>query len=402
MKKILVFIFLFIFVIHSLDAQVNSFTVNPRVNFGYFFPTQTKVLDGQDFMNSYNMSPLSFSQVILQSGRVKTVILQNGGYGLELFYHRKRSAEEYNWSIGGSFFVQKHLYSLDVPDFDFKGSRSSAIIDYYRYLAYKVCIRKSWLNANNNTKFIQVNGIYSNNFKVNDNTWQDPESILNTDYTDNGYGYTVTNYDILKSNFLIEAEYGGIFSSIPLTWSISLCVPLNQYMFKSKITYYENYAPIGTMQTRESQVGLWANFSYPIELAHWYKRAKKPKPDPIPDPIIPVVAVNNRKSTTQHTYSTKNEDLIIEIFDNASADGDTSSLYFNGTWILENYPVNKEPKQLSIHLNQGENNLSLYAISLGTTPPNTAAIRIIDGDKTKTLVLNSDYNHCGSIRIYKD
>jgi hypothetical protein len=385
-----------------LNAQVNSFTVNPKINFGHFFPTQTKVLEGADFMTAYNMSPFGFSQVILQSGRIKTVVLHNGGFGLDLFYHRKRSADEYNWSVGGSFFVQKHLYQLDVPDFDFKGSRSSAIIDYYRYFAYKLCIRKSWINNNDRDLFVQLNAVYSNNFKVNDNTWQNPEAFVNTDYTDNGYGYTVTNYDVLKDNFLVEAEFGGVFTNIPINWSVSISVPLNQYMFKSYITYFENHVPIGVTQTRESQFGIWANFSYPIELGHWYKKPKKPKPDPKPDPIIEPVVVNERKSTVQHTYSTKNADIIIEIFDNASADGDTASLYFNGEWILEKYPVNKEPKQLNIHLEQGQNDLLLYAISLGITPPNTAAIRIIDGEKVKTMVLNSDYNRCGSIRIYKE
>jgi hypothetical protein len=387
--------------VYVSHAQVNSVTVNPKINFGYFFPTQTKVIDGVDFMRSYNMSPFGFSQVILQSGRVKTVVLHNGGYGLDFFYHRKKSPDEYNWSVGAAFFVQKHLYQLDVPDFDFKGSRSSAIIDYYRYFAYKFCIRKAWKNNNDKNLFVQLNAVYSNNFKVNDNTWQDPEAFVNTDYTDNGFGYTVTNYDVLKDNFLVEAEFGGVFKSIPINWSISVSVPLKQYMFKSNITYYEYNLPIGTTQTRESQVGVWANFSYPIELGHWYKKPK-PKPDPIPDPVIEPVAVNNRKSTVQHTYTTKSEDLILEIFDNASVDGDTASLYFNGEWILEKYPVNKEPKQLTIHLKQGQNDLLLYAISLGITPPNTAAIRIIDGEKVKTMVLNSDYNRCGSIRIYKE
>ena len=298
--------------------------------------------------------------------------------------------------------MQKHLYSLDVPDFDFKGSRSAAIIDYYRYLAYKLCIRKAWIAPNDRNFFVQLNGIFSNNFRVNDNTWQKLESIANTDYTDNGYGYTVTNYDILKTNYLVEAEFGGTFRDSPLTWSISVCIPLNQYMFKSDITYYENYAVVGTTQTRESQVGIWGNISYPIELKHWFKKEKK-KPHPeIVEPLDKPDVVNDRKSNVQHTYATKSDDLIIEIFDNASADGDTASLYFNGEWILEKYPVNKEPKQITIHLNRGQNDLALYAISLGITPPNTAAIRIIDGEKTKTLVLNSDYSHCGAIRIYKE
>ncbi|HYG50708.1 MAG TPA: hypothetical protein VD905_07380 [Flavobacteriales bacterium] len=386
-----------------LKAQENSLTIAPKINLGYFFPTQTTCLSGQNFLASYNMTPLSFNQVILQSGKIKTVVLQHGGYGFELFYNRKKSLVEHNWSLGTSFFVQKHLYSLDVPDFDFKGSRCSAIIDYYRYFAYKLCLRKYWTSANDRDMFIQVAAVYSNNFKVNDNTWQTPESISNIDYTDVGNGYFVSNYDILKDNWLGELEVGAKFRDIDMTWSIGLTVPVNQYIFKSDITYYENYMPIGTVQTRESQVGAWLNLAFPIELRAWTKKPKKPKEPKVVEPLVkPDIVVNERKSSVQHTYTTKSESIIIEIFDNASADGDTASLYFNGEWLLENYPVNKEPKQLTLDLKPGANDLLLYAVSLGITPPNTAAIRIIDGDREKMFVLNSDYNRCGSLRFYRE
>lgn len=389
--------------ISSVKAQENSLTFAPKINLGYFFPTQSTCIAGQDFLQSYNMTPLSFSQVVLQSGQIKTVIMQHGGYGFEFFYNRKKSLVEHNWSVGTSFFVQKHLYSLDVPDFFFKGSTCSAIIDYYKYLAYKLIIRKYWTSSNGRDMFIQMAGVYSNNFRTNDNTWMPLDAINNTDYTDAGNGYFVTNHSILKDNWLGEIEIGSTFKDIDLTWSIGLTVPFKQYMFKSDITYYNMGVPVGTVQTRESQVGAWLNIAVPLEIKSWTKKPKKPKEPKIVEPLVkPDVVVNERKSTVQHTYTTKSESVIIEIFDNASADGDTASLYFNDTWILEKYPINKEPKQLTIELKPGQNDLLLYAISLGITPPNTAAIRIIDGDREKMFVLNSDYNRCGSIRFYRE
>lgn len=381
-------------------AQVNSFTFAPRLNLGYFFPTQTTVLSGERFMNPVNMTPLSVNKVILQSGRTKTVILQNGGYGFEFFYNRKKSFDEYNWSIGTSFFVQKHLYALDVPDFDYKGSRCDAIIDHYKYFAYKLCIRKYWTSPNDRNLFLQVNGVYSNLFKVNDNTWQNVQSNVSTDYTDNGTGYTETSYAALIDNFLLETEFGIKFTDKLMTASISATIPFKQYMYKSDFTYYSNGVAVGTTQTRKSQAGLWLNLTIPIEFGERTKKEKPPKVKPEPE-LPAVVELNDRKIKVQHTYTTSNKVLIIEVFDNASADGDTASVDFNGKWILEDYPVNKEPKQLTIELKNGENQIALYAKSLGITPPNTAAIAIIDGDKRKVFVLNSDYSSCGTLRIYK-
>jgi hypothetical protein len=393
------------FAFSFLKAQENSFTFVPKINFGYFFPPQTSCLSGENFLTAYNARPLGFQQVVLQSGQIKTVVLHHGGYGFDLFYNRKKNLADGNWSVGASFFIQKHLYSLDVPNFYYKGTLCGAIVDYYRYFAYKLSLRKYWQTANDREMFIQVAGIYSNNFRTNENSW---EKIVpgTVDFTDAGNGYVVNNHDILKSSWLGELEVGSKFRFSDATWSLGLTVPVNQPIFKSDITYYQAGIPTGTVQTRESQLAFWVNLSYPLEIKAWTKKPKKPKEhhDPvIVEPLIkPEVVVNDRKSTIQHTYTTKSESVVIEIYDNASADGDTASLYFNKEWILEKYPVNKDPKSITLNLKPGENDLLLYAVSLGLTPPNTAAIRIIDGDKVKVFVLNSDYSHCGAIRLYRE
>jgi hypothetical protein len=387
----------------NVKAQFHSLTFAPRINLGYLFPVQTTLLSGDDFMTAYNAPPLTFTQLVLQDGSTRPFILQHGGYGFELFYNAKKGPDEYNWSFGGSFFVQKHLYELDVPDFDFKGQRCGAIVDYYRYLAYKLCIRKYWTSPRGRNLFMQLSGIYSNNFMIDDDKWKKPQTA-NSDFTDNGTGYIVNTHSILKNNYLAEIEFGSKFLSSELHWSVSVCIPFNQYIFKSDYTYYTNYVPNGTVQTKESQVAVWANVSYPIDLVKWTKKEKPPRPPKHheEEPVIPLAKINDRKLNVQHSYSTKSQTIVIEVFDNASVDGDTASLQLNGTWILEDYAVNKEPKQITIELVDGENSLALYAVSLGTTPPNTAAITIVDGDQRKTFVLNSDYSHCGTLRIYKE
>ncbi len=393
----------------KLRGGGGSFSITPRIDFGYFFPTKYTVISGQDFMSSRNIfPPLFVGGVIDQQGKQRTLIFQHGGYGLEFYYHHRNKYNDPAWSIGIGANIQKHLYKYDVPDFYFKGNYSTGIVDFYRYSAYKISFRKTFNGKNIESPwFLQFNAAYTNNFKSLEKGWQKLENIPTSNYVDSGNGYTAGNLDILKSNYLFEFEVGKTSAySDKIDWSIGVSIPVKNPIFKSDITYYENFIPTGTVRLKESQLGVWFNVRYHIELAKWNLKPRFPKPPKSPKPpknqVVNPVVINDRKTNVQHTYATKSDDLIIEIFDSASADGDTASLWFNGAWILENYPVNKEPKQLSIHLKQGENDLTLYAISLGITPPNTAAITIIDGEKRKTLILNSDYNHCGAIRIFKE
>lgn len=140
-------------------------------------------------------------------------------------------------------------------------------------------------------------------------------------------------------------------------------------------------------------------------------RKKKSKPynpvKAIPEAIDATAAtypaaLKNRKGTVQHSYRTTSATVTIQLFEYANVDGDTVSLYFNNDWIVQGYGVVKEPRYFDLNLQAGQNDLMLYAESLGATPPNTAAIKIIDGDKEKLFILNSDYNHCGALRFYRD
>jgi hypothetical protein len=224
----------------------------------------------------------------------------------------------------------------------------------------------------------------------------------NENYLENGTGYTLSYHNVLRNNMAIEPEIGTKLHN-KCYLSISFYLPVTKTLFQSDFAYYDSGTPYGNVQTTETPATLLFHLKRPIEVR---KRPKKEKPIKPPKemevPVNVLSKVNNRKVNVQETYTTKSSEIIILLYDNASADGDTSSLDFNGEWILENYPVNKTPVERRLELKQGENNLALYAESLGTTLPNTAAITIVDGDKRKNFVLNSDYNHCGTIRIYRE
>lgn len=100
---------------------------------------------------------------------------------------------------------------------------------------------------------------------------------------------------------------------------------------------------------------------------------------------------------------TTSEFITVKLWDNQKEDGDIINLKLNGNIALENYTVAKNPKEIILPLLDKENVLELYALNLGSIPPNTAAIAImVGGEEIKRLILVSDMNTSGAIKIIKD
>ena len=133
---------------------------------------------------------------------------------------------------------------------------------------------------------------------------------------------------------------------------------------------------------------------------------------PDSNPTIPgvIMDVENTPTTIQGRNVTGTErvevnspSLTIFVYDNGYMDGDTMSLFFNGKWILDHYGVTKKKMPVELQFKANTNNfLVLFANNLGKTPPNTAAVEIIDGKRKRIFRLSSDLKSCSAINfIYK-
>ena len=119
----------------------------------------------------------------------------------------------------------------------------------------------------------------------------------------------------------------------------------------------------------------------------------------INDRNIPSV-INGRKVINTIDMILHSAQPEIYVFDNSNLDGDTISLYFNGHWLLDHYGVTKKKKKIELTLQPNTNNyLVLFANNLGKTPPNTAAVEIIDGNVKKIFRLSSDLKTCSAINF---
>ena len=106
-----------------------------------------------------------------------------------------------------------------------------------------------------------------------------------------------------------------------------------------------------------------------------------------------------RKIVTSKEWTVKQEQIVLQIWDNNKEDGDIISLKFNDTWILNNFLLTKQKYTIKLALKKKDNQLLLFAENLGSIPPNTAAISIDDDDLVRTFMLNSDMSKSESVKI---
>ncbi len=122
---------------------------------------------------------------------------------------------------------------------------------------------------------------------------------------------------------------------------------------------------------------------------------EEPAPIFLPPAEVPA-EIDDRDIIVSDTLFVSSRDLVLNIWDDKSQDGDRISLNLNGDWILENHKVKIIKKAVNISIDR-DSYLTLHALNLGQIPPNTAAISIDDGRRIQTKVLRSDMRESATI-----
>jgi hypothetical protein len=108
----------------------------------------------------------------------------------------------------------------------------------------------------------------------------------------------------------------------------------------------------------------------------------------------------NRNNAILQTVTVENEIVNIELYDNGDVDGDSVSLFYNGKVLLAHKRLTAQPIKLDLPVNNDEiNELVMYADNLGTIPPNTALMIVMDGKKRYEVRVTSDLKKSGTIRF---
>jgi hypothetical protein len=96
------------------------------------------------------------------------------------------------------------------------------------------------------------------------------------------------------------------------------------------------------------------------------------------------------------------QQLTLAIWDDVIDDGDSISIKINNEWLVKGCPVKKNPKYLTITLKPGVNSIIFMADNLGSIPPNTSVLEIIDGKKRKSYEMESKPGEKNIVKILYD
>jgi hypothetical protein len=83
--------------------------------------------------------------------------------------------------------------------------------------------------------------------------------------------------------------------------------------------------------------------------------------------------------TVQQTVDVPSKNVVVTFFDDAAEDQDVISVNLNGVWVIENLTLTNAEQNFSFVVNNGNNNLVVFAVNEGTTGPNTVAIKVNGG-----------------------
>ncbi|HYF30168.1 MAG TPA: hypothetical protein VD993_03515 [Chitinophagaceae bacterium] len=108
-----------------------------------------------------------------------------------------------------------------------------------------------------------------------------------------------------------------------------------------------------------------------------------------------------RKNILQQEITVSSDSLRISFYDNGDIDGDSISVFMNGSPVLARKELDVRGLNLYVKLDSTKavNEISMFAENLGKFPPNTALMVVYDGDARKEIYLSSSFTQNASVRI---
>lgn len=119
--------------------------------------------------------------------------------------------------------------------------------------------------------------------------------------------------------------------------------------------------------------------------------SNKPDTKPIIAPPKLPNGLERRDNKVFETIAIEDEEITVTLFDNAEIDGDIITVLFNGEVVAAQKQLSDKPITLKLTAIKGKDNtLTMYAENQGKIPPNTAIMRVQNGDNYYKVFLSAD------------
>jgi len=107
------------------------------------------------------------------------------------------------------------------------------------------------------------------------------------------------------------------------------------------------------------------------------------------------------KDGDDFTINWEGKKLRLFIWDANMEDGDKIQLTINGNIILDNFETTNKRKEIKCKLVDGENTIEIKATNLGTSPPNTSRIELVDNKTKYPIITQLELGKTAVIKIIK-
>ena len=377
----------------SLGANVGTF--------GWAANGQQKIDGYQTFRRTLNSGP---AQLLSVEGIVRPNLIANTFVGVNLGYTWKRIKHFY--SLGAEWQRNKMCYSFTMPlAFPYKGRKYSTLVesDIYNYMA--VFAQYSWLKSGT-----WLNGSLYNYIRVSvglTNSHANFGKTITTDnredWTENGLGFKTKTVSVNNTSWMISPEIGKRFFYAKIKSTLDVGIVYHYALQNTYVNEYEFFSQnksIGKTQLtfKGSAFHLNLRYNFNLSLRRKHKNIKRIN-KPTQSDSLQLNKTNNRKSKRQNTLIVNKDSVIILVWDKNKVDGDIISLYLNDELVLSNFTISKLKNEITLKLNAGTNNLTLYAVDLGSTPLCKTAFKLIVDEEETNVTLIADENENGTLEI---
>ena len=107
------------------------------------------------------------------------------------------------------------------------------------------------------------------------------------------------------------------------------------------------------------------------------------------------------KDGDDFTINWEGNKLRLFIWDANKEDGDKIEMTINGNIILHDFETTNKRKKVKYKLAEGENTIEIKATNLGTSPPNTSRIELIDSRTKYPIIIQLELGKKAVIKIIK-
>jgi N-acetylmuramoyl-L-alanine amidase len=116
--------------------------------------------------------------------------------------------------------------------------------------------------------------------------------------------------------------------------------------------------------------------------------------------VDPAQVFETRPIKDVKTIQVKNNKIEVDIYDDGEIDNDMVSVYFNKKLLVDKKSLTTNPHTITLTIEPGKTNeLLLFADNLGTIPPNTALMIIMDGKTRHEVRLSADLKNNAMVRF---